>query len=172
MGFDIKFDTDFSALIRLEKAVKQLNSRHIRWGWLKDIKHPTKDGKRSGISVAQIANWQEYGTDKIPARPYFRQAINKSRYSYNSDIADIFKSSLNGLVDHIKLNALADNLVKDYHESVVKQNYKKLAEYTVSIKGHTYQMDHTGLMLTSFEAKVYKQSIDAVKEPYVGSGGK
>ena len=166
-----KIDEDFSALKRLEKSVKQLNSRHIRWGWIDYKKYPS-NGKKNTVSVAQVANWAEYGTVKQQARPYFRQAINKSRYSYNGQIKEIFQKSLIGLVDHIGLQILAENLVADYHESVLKQNYAKLKEYTVTIKGHTYQMDHTGLLLTSFKAKVYKQNINAIKEPLERNGGR
>lgn len=169
--FDCKVELDFSGLTRLEKSVKQLNSRHIRWGWLDSKKYPSTNG-RASVSVAQVANWAEYGTVKQPPRPYFRQAIYKSAYDYNDQIKEIFRDSLKGLVNHISLNKLANDLVKDYHESVLKQNFRSLAEYTVTVKGHTYQMDHTGLMLSSFKARVYKQSIDAVREPYDVNGGR
>ena len=164
-GFCLKLDEDWSGLRRMEKSLRELQHRHIRWGWLSNINHPTKDGKRGEYSVAQIANFQEYGTDKIPARPYFRQALILNRHKYNTkDIAEIYRSALTGLVDHVKLNALAEELVKDYHESVLRQNFKKLSEYTIELKGHSYQMDDTGLMLTSFEAKVYKQKQDAIRD--------
>lgn len=158
-----KIDEDFTMLRRIEKSVKQLNARHIRWGWLDNVKYPSDKGK-SFTTTAQVAFWAEYGTIKQPARPYFRQAINKSRYSYNDKIKDIFQRTLLTGVDETGLSILASNLVADYNESVLKQNYAKLSDYTVELKGHRYQMDDTGLLLESFKSKVYKQSINSVKE--------
>lgn len=166
-AFSLTIDT--SALDRLVKSCKQLNSRHIRFGWLNGKNYPSGH-HNAGMKIAYIASLQEYGymgadAAEIPSRPYFRQTINKIRRSYYEKIRKIFLSSLNGLTDNMAIQQLATEFQKDYYEQVAKQNHVSLADYTVLIKGHRYQMDHTGVMLTNFESKVYKQSIDSIKEP-------
>lgn len=43
------------------------------------------------------------------------------------------------------------------------QRLWKLSPITIRIKGHTYQLDDTGVMLTSFKAKVFQQSFENIK---------
>ena len=40
------------------------------------------------------------------------------------------------------------------------QNYDELHHYTIAKKGHKYQMFDSGVMINSFDAKVFKTSQD------------
>ena len=97
MDFEFKLDIDTTKLKALQRDIKVLNKRHIRYGWLKNKMHPNAQ-----VPIAQVANWQEFGVPAsednaaIPARPYFRQAINKVRYGYYNDIKYIFIATLEG----------------------------------------------------------------------------
>lgn len=164
MEFDFKLDVDTTKLKALQKDIRQLNKRHIRYGWLKNKLHPI-----ARVPIAQVANWQEFGlpatenNSAIPARPYFRQAVNKVRYGYYDDIKYIFIATLEGRDIDSHLNFLAENLRTAYGNSIASQNYKPLAPYTVKLKGHKYQMFDSGVMINSFESKVFKQGIDSIK---------
>lgn len=165
MEMTYKLTKNTVKLDQMVKSLKQINSRHIRFGWLDGKIHP----KSGGLTIAQVAHFQEYGvrisdTASIPSRPYFRQAINKIRYAYYNKIRAVYVSALNGSLDESVIATLSREVVKDYNESVLKQNYRKLSEYTISIKGHSFQMDHSGVMLQNFKAKVYRQNIDAIKD--------
>lgn len=161
MDFNLKMDIDLKPLKKLEKQVKALNRRHIKFGWIEGKNYPASSGN-SGISYAQVANWQEYGLagsgdrPSIPARPYFRQTINRVRYKYNSDIRDIFTTALQGSNTLPKLERISSGVIFDYNESVARQNHKKLSAYTMKLKGHGYQMIDSGLMNKNFKAKVYR----------------
>ena len=164
MEFEFKLDIETTKLKALQRDIKVLNKRHIRYGWLKNKMHPNAQ-----VPIAQVANWQEFGilaTDDnaaLPARPYFRQAINKVRYGYYNDIKYIFIATLEGRDVDSHLNFLAENLRTAYGNSIASQNYKALAPYTVKLKGHKYQMFDSGVMISSFESKVYKQGIGNIK---------
>lgn len=170
MGITFKIDEDLDFLKQMTKELKQLNNRHIRFGWINGKGYPSGHDN-AGLSVAQVANWQEFGTIGgqgngvgIPPRPYFRQTINMIRNKYYDKIALVYQASLYGRSSDPMLTRLSQEFVKDYHESVTKQNHKSLANYTIEIKGHRYQMDHTGVMLDNFEAKVFKQNIKNIKD--------
>ena len=164
MEFEFKLDIDTTKLKALQRDIKVLNKRHIRYGWLKNKMHPTAQ-----VPIAQVANLQEFGVPAtednaaIPARPYFRQAINKVRYGYYNDIKYIFIATLEGRDVDSHLNFLAENLRTAYGNSIASQNYKPLAPYTVELKGHKYQMFDSGVMINSFESKVYRQGIGSIK---------
>ena len=164
MEFEFKLDVDTTKLKALQRDIKVLNKRHIRYGWLKNKMHPNAQ-----VPIAQVANLQEFGVPAtednaaIPARPYFRQAINKVRYGYYNDIKYIFIATLEGRDVDSHLNFLAENLRTAYGNSIASQNHKALAPYTVKLKGHKYQMFDSGVMINSFESKVYRQGIGSIK---------
>ena len=164
MEFEFKLDIDTTKLKALQRDIKVLNKRHIRYGWLKNKMHPNAQ-----VPIAQVANWQEFGVPAteynvaIPARPYFRQAVNKVRYGYYNDIKHIFIATLEGRDVDSHLNFLAENLRTAYGNSIASQNHKALAPYTVKLKGHKYQMFDSGVMINSFESKVYRQGIGNIK---------
>ena len=164
MEFEFKLDIDTTKLKALQRDIKVLNKRHIRYGWLKNKMHPTAQ-----VPIAQVANLQEFGVPAtednaaIPARPYFRQAVNKVRYGYYNDIKYIFIATLEGRDVDSHLNFLAENLRTAYGNSIASQNHKPLAPYTVKLKGHKYQMFDSGVMINSFESKVYRQGIGSIK---------
>lgn len=168
MEFTVKTTLDMSGLKAMTKSVKAVNKRHIRYGWIDGKSYPASH-KNAGIPIATVANWQEFGlsgsSDRppIPSRPYFRQAINMSKKRYRTNLASIFGTAIKGGDTASRLTVLANELVIDYSESVLRQNYKSLSPYTVKLKGHSYQMDDSGVMFANFKSKVYRTSIDNIK---------
>lgn len=163
MGFTLDTTIDMSGLKNLEKSLRGIKKKHIKYGWYEGKTYT--DGKNRGIPIAQIANWQEYGKPEegddppIPARPYFRQAIESSGESHNQNIKNIFVATVNNESPIVELNKLANSLVIDYKQSVARQNYQELSYRTIKRKGHDYQMKHTEVMMDNFKARVYKTSL-------------
>lgn len=163
---DFKITPDLSGLKKLEKNCRTMNKRHIRFGWYEGKKYPTSH-PNAGISVAQVAYWQEYGIggDKpLPSRPYFRQTINKVKRGHYNQIKKVFLTGLHGNNVDTVLKPLSESTVVEYKKSVAMQNYKKLSDYTVSLKGHNYQMLDSGVMMDNFKARVYKQKQEHIKD--------
>lgn len=168
MEFTSDISLDMSVFKGMEKSVKQLNKRHIRFGWYEGKFYPASSN--SGLSIAQVAYWQEYGragvgdTPSIPSRPYFRQSINIIKRSTNRYIADVFKTAIGGRDTTAKLQKMSDSFVGKYRASVASQNYKKLAPYTVALKGNSFQMIDSGVMVSNFKSRVYRQSQSTIKD--------
>ena len=164
MSFTFKLDIDTKKLAEIQKDIKLLNKRHIRYGWIKNKMHPT-----ALVPVANVAFWQEYGrpaqlsppSPSIPSRPYFRQAINTIRYAYSTEIKNIFLSALEHKSTDSYLNFLAENIREKYGNSIASQRNIPLAPPTIALKGHKYQMFDSGVMINSFESKVYRQPLNA-----------
>ena len=163
MSFTLDTTIDMSGLKNLEKSLRGIKKKHIKYGWYEGKTYT--DGKNRGIPIAQIANWQEYGKSaegdepSIPARPYFRQARETVAISHNQEIKNVFIATVNNQSPIVELNKLANALVIDYKQSVARQNYTKLSDITIKKKGHSYQMKHTEVMMDNFKARVYKTSL-------------
>ena len=160
---DLQITEDLTGFKNLIKACKKAHKRQIRFGWLEKKRYPAAKNKPS-LYVAQVAFWQEFGTSRFVARPYFRQLINQVKYRFNDDIRWFLKGVTEGIVDDQQLLNLANEIDYTYHATVSRQQYKKLSPITIRIKGHDFQLDNTGVMLNSFKAKVFYQNIDNVKQ--------
>ena len=157
MGFTVHTTMDLSGLRSLEKQCKGISKRHIKFGWIDGKNYPASSDN-AGTPIAQVAANHEFGTG-VSQRPYFRQAIDIARQTHKKEITNIFEDVLHGRNTATSLEKLSNELVKDYSESVLRQNYKALSPTTVSIKGHSYQMDDTGVMIQNFKSKVYRTSL-------------
>lgn len=162
IGLTVHYDMDM--LKNIIKVCKEANRRHIRYGWIDKTKY--SEGKNKGLYVATVAYWQEYGTyggKHIPERPYFRQTKNVIRSEAREDIKKYFRTLCRGLSGDARLETMAKGFKITYMNVVGSQIHKKLAASTIRIKGKTYQLDHTGKLLSDFNAKVFKKGIDTIK---------
>lgn len=72
---------------------------------------------RPGLTVAQVAAWQEYGTDRVPARP----ALRTASYNNRDVVAKIFADEVRAIIDGNRLGHTAGRRVaKAMAESIVK----------------------------------------------------
>lgn len=161
MGFTMHTTLDLNGLRKLEKQCKSISKKHIKFGWIDGKNYPASSDN-AGIPIAQIASNHEFGTG-VAQRPYFRQTIDIARRTHNPEITNIFLNTLYGTNTTTSLEKLSNELVKDYSESVLRQNYKALSDITVAIKGHSYQMDDTGVMMQNFKSKIYRTSLNNSK---------
>lgn len=161
MGFTVDIKADLNGLRKLEKQCKSISKKHIKFGWIDGKRYPTSSSN-AGVPIAEIASKHEFGTG-VTQRPYFRQAIDIARRTHKPEITNIFLNTIYGTSTVTSLEKLSNELVKDYSESVLRQNYKALSPVTIAIKGHSYQMDDTGVMIDNFKSKVYRTSLNSVK---------
>lgn len=158
-GFTTTITYDYTKLKDIYKNMNVLNNRHVKVGWISKRKH-----KGSGLYLAQLARIQEYGAStndgkSIPARPYFRQSLPQIWKALKVNSKDVFLNALNGKSIDSNLDKVGYGSKIAFQRSVMKQNMKRLAEYTVSKKGHAFQWDETGELLHNFDYKVFKSSL-------------
>lgn len=158
-GVQVGVEYDFTGLKDLLATINVVNNRHIKVGWINKTKH-----KNSGFYVGELARMQEFGTTtkdgkNIPARPYFRQSMPDIEKIMISKSREVFKNLLAGKSFDSSLETLGYESKIAFHNSVMKQNMKALADITIDKKGHAFQWDETGQMLQSFTYKVFKSSL-------------
>jgi hypothetical protein len=96
------------------KSIEQkiVNAGVLRMGFLEGSKDPT------GMSNAQKAFWNEFGTVRIPARPFFRTMISRESKSWGDKLGKAVKATN---YDGQKALALLGQSMRDDLENSIAQ---------------------------------------------------
>lgn len=95
------------------------------------------DESQAGKKVAEVAYWNEYGTQKIPARPFFRNTIEEKKEEWVQAVASEVKR---GQSIENALTAVGDNITADIVDTIKQGIEPALSETTLANrkkKGHT-----------------------------------
>lgn len=105
-----------------------------------------ESAKYDGTPVAQVAFWQEFGTAKIPMRPFLRNAIAKNTRKWGDSV----KTALIGTNDSEKaLKMLGEIMRGDIVLSLTNLNTPPNAPSTIKQKGSSNPLIDTGLLRSS-----------------------
>ena len=184
MSVKLDYTLDTTVLKQIKKNISRLNDSHLEWGWVdRHAKYSAGDrtrggsfkkgqDKRSGIHIAKLAFWNEYGTkrvgfngatiDQVP-RPYFKQSLTIMQKNSSGYIENLFHAALLGqeIDDAVKLlGTFAEETVKT---SVAMQNQAKLKPSTVSGKGHSYQWVETKAMMDNVSHRFVRTRVKKSK---------
>lgn len=138
--FDLskELDKEFSNILSKNKS-------QLEVGFFETAKY------ENGKYVASVAKTQEYGTLKIPARPFFRNAIQKNQAKW----FNFFKSQFLANQDlELTLNQAGEIARGDIVNSIMQTNTPPNAESTIKAKGSSKPLVDTGFMRSSVTFKV------------------
>ena len=139
-GFDLQKEIDK----KLNNLISSSNKR-LEVGFFESAKY------ENGEYVANVAKIQEYGTLKIPARPFFRNAIAKNGAKWLTFMKNQFTSNQN--LD-LSLNQAGELARGDIVASIMQTNNPPNAEATIKAKGSSKPLINTGFMRASVTFKV------------------
>lgn len=125
-----------------EKAFKSniFTNKKLKVGIFESAKYD------DGTPVAQVAFWQEFGTAKIPMRPFLRNAIAKNERKWGDSV----KTALIGTNDGEKaLKMLGEIMRGDIVLSLTNLNTPPNAPSTIKQKGSSNPLIDTGLLRNS-----------------------
>ena len=125
---------------KLDKAKK------VRVGFLEGATYP------DGTAVAQVAFWNEYGTDTAPPRPFFRDMIKAKSGTWSAGVAVQLKANNMDVGKALNLAGMGikDQLVDSINEFSTPEN----AAATVAKKGFNKPLIDTGHMRNSVDYEV------------------
>ena len=123
------------------KAAKPMR---LEYGYFPNATYP------DGIFVASVALWNEFGTSKIPERPFFRNANARLTDSVKT-FAYKYKTINEGL-----LYAIGETAVNDLKKSILGHgvSYAPNSPATIALKGSAKPLVDTGRLLGSATYKV------------------
>lgn len=131
----------------LSKYRKSMPS--VRVGVLEDATYP------NGTSVAQAAFNNEYGTDRIPARPFFRTTVSNNRENWINHVKQfVYIHGSNGKALGLVGEIMKNNIV----ESILAWEAPPNAPLTIKKKGFNAPLRDTMQLTRSITYEVKDES--------------
>lgn len=131
-------------------------AKGVTVGFLADKTYPSTHGirgtPRASNKVAQVAFWNEFGTKRAPARPFFRSMIEENSPRWGESIAYLAKAhnyNARAIFTNMGLGIQAQ-LVR----SIVEWSDPPNAATTVAIKGFNKPLIDEGIMQNSVDFEV------------------
>lgn len=143
----LKTSGGFSLKQALESKLKLNKKKTLQVGFFETAKYG------NGTQVASVAYWQEFGTLKIPMRPFFRNAITKNSKKWFAILGNEIKTSGNA---EFALNRLGEIAKGDIVQSITALKTPPNAESTIKQKGSSNPLINTGFLRASVNYKVTK----------------
>lgn len=134
----------------LEKELKSVKG--AKAGFYEGKKYP------NGLEVAQNALIQEYGTDKIPARPFMRRTINKNQEKWKKYLEEHFDFELdnNTTLEQV-MKQIGAIMAGDMKKSIDSNIPPPNSPETIKRKKSSHTLMDTGLLRQSIHSKVIKK---------------
>lgn len=134
----------------LDKIVKRTSASvgepDVRAGFLEGATYP------DGTSVASVAFWNEFGTQRAPPRPFFRSMIREQSPTWGNKLGKILVSA--GFDAKLSLTRMGMLIAGQLRRSIVAMNSPPNAPATIAAKGAAKPLVDTGHMLNSIDYEV------------------
>lgn len=132
--------------LNLENELKGLiKNKNLEVGFFEVSKY------ENGVYVASVASFNEYGTSKIPPRPFFRNAIAKNSNKWNDILANELRNSVDVELAYHRVGEVAKG---DIVESIMQTNTPPNSPLTIAKKRSSKPLVDTSFMRSSVNYKV------------------
>lgn len=145
----------------MKRTLRRMNTglntaKGVSVGFLADARYPSTHGirgtPRSPISVAQNALWQNFGTKRIPPRPFFTDMIENNSPRWGESMA--YLARVHNYDAKKVLTNMGLGIKAQLVRSIVEWSDPPNAESTVAIKGFNKPLIDEGIMQNSVDFEV------------------
>lgn len=135
---------------KAEAYIEELCAHEVLIGYQDDSgSYPSEDGS-DAPTVAEVAAWNEYGTENAPARPFMRQTLKNREEDVirhgHSQVKKELKGSYNA---QTTLNAMGAYVKGCIQKEIVDGEFEPNAPSTIAKKGSEKPLIDTGRMRQS-----------------------
>ena len=106
-------------------------------------------GYEDGVTVAQVAAWNEFGTRNMPSRPFMRDTVNLNKAEVKRTFDEAAKAILNGSTEDRELEKIGVLAKAMMQKQITDGGYAPDAPSTVRKKGSSHPLIDTGQMRQS-----------------------
>nr|DAI17696.1 MAG TPA: virion morphogenesis protein [Caudoviricetes sp.] len=147
-----KFVEDNDAIMkRIERDLKELASYEIAVGV--QGAEAAENYDDSGATVAEVAVWNEFGTSKIPQRPFMQQTAERHD-NWGDETAKTWNAVIDGENPKIGANLIGEKVKGDIQEEIANGEFTPNAPRTIAKKKSARPLIDTGRMRQSITYKV------------------
>lgn len=137
-------------LEKLDKELKYLQTHAVKVGVL-------GNGSANGISVQDYAIFNEYGTSRMPARPFFRLSVGTA--NAQNEIKEYMKQQVEQIIQGgMSAQQAYENLgtfvVQKIKKTIASGNFAALNPQTVKKKGHSKPLMDTHSLYESINFEI------------------
>lgn len=125
------------------------NAESVDVGW-----NDTNIHAEAGVHTATIAAWQEYGTKKIPARPFVAPARLEHQDDWSKSLGKELKNSFYNA--ELALEGVGQEVKKDLQQSIMSVYSPPLAQSTIDNKGFSKPLIDSSYMINHIDVEVKK----------------
>ena len=136
----------------------------VRIGFFGDAKYP------NGTLVANVAAMNEYGTSKMPARPFFRNMIAEKSPGWAASLGHI--AANNRLHMASTMWQMGEGIAGQLQDAIVAFDSVPLADSTVEAKGSKKQLIETADMINAVGYQVADGEVRHAPDKIQPPGGK
>ena len=113
----------------LKERIKSLDNLNVKIGWFAETRYD------DSTPVAQVAQWQEYGTAKIPPRPFFRPCMDANKGRWQQDMDKACKAVIDGKVGaKDALTAVGEGVKSDLQQTISRVSSPPLSPVTLLLR--------------------------------------
>ncbi len=127
----------------------------VRVGFLEDATYPARATESGGeapmLHIAQVAFWNEFGTSRAPARPFFRSMIEREFSDWGDELGAALRA--NGFDSQRALSLMGVSIQDDLKSSINEWPADN-APATVALKGFNKGLVWSGQMLRAADFEV------------------
>lgn len=137
-------------LEKLDKELKYLQTHAVKVGVL-------GNGSANGISVQDYAIFNEYGTSRMPARPFFRLSVGTA--NAQNEIKEYMKQQVEqiiqgGMSAQQAYENLGTFIVQKIKKTIASGKFAALDPQTVKKKGHSKPLMDTHSLYESINYEI------------------
>ncbi|MBE6725088.1 MAG: hypothetical protein E7576_07865 [Ruminococcaceae bacterium] len=100
----------------------------------------------NGADVADVAMYNEFGTSKIPPRPFMEQSFKRHEVEYVEECENIFNAMIKGQKTDSLIRKFGAKVKQDIVDEIELGQFVPNAPSTVAKKGFNKPLYETGLM--------------------------
>lgn len=135
---------------KLEKQLNKLRKMNVKAGILSDA-----GSHESGKTLAEIAAYNEFGTDRIPERPAHRDTFEKTRPKFKTNLAKSVDMVIEGKATPEQvLNRIGAWYVGQLKKGVIAWDDPPNAPSTIRQKGSDNPLIDTGRTVNSINYEI------------------
>lgn len=140
---------------------------HVEIGTKAGVSYP-QEGDAPAVKLADVARWNEFGTELIPPRPAFRVGVENAIKNNSGDETKLIDKYLANLIDpkltpqNLKqleksfMNNMAKRIVREVKQIIKDGSTSPNAPATVAHKGKNHPLMDTKLLYDNVVAEVVK----------------
>ena len=141
--------------LKVRRELNKLQAHNVNVGILSDKGSQTVEG---GDTLAEVAAYNEFGTEHIPERPAHRDTFDKTRAGFKKRLAGIVGLIVEGKISYeTGLERMGIWYANELKQAIINWSDPPNAPSTVRKKGANNPLIDTGRTVNSIDYEIVKE---------------